>query len=574
MRVFPTDEEIEDATKLLVERFQITSHFLGKLLGVGRRDEAKFILRKIDLQEPNHIDITRLLIYQKGSSLFSGNEEAVRDLRRKLLDKLSDEEIRKLFREFKPNDTLSSTAHMRTNLAKMKWNPGKKWAKSFVRAIGFPEIFSGPKASFQNDSPSFQDVLPLRRPPNLVDFQTHLKNKMCDVLKREGSQTRCIVTLPTGGGKTRIAVEAFIEWMRPRFAEKKYLIWIAQSEELCEQAISCIDQMWRFREFTEPLRIYRFFGGKSIPEDKLCGGVVVASIQQLHARIDSSVLKEIISNTGAMIIDEAHRSITSMYNKLFDKSIEICGPGLFPICGLTATPGRSGVSSTQETEQLVGRFNAYLIKPDLGKDYDNSPLKYFRDNKFLAKAYHTTYKSGVKHDLGEEVSVDDQQQDFPDALLKKLAHDKKRNLLILKELLLFPKGASVLVYACTVEHAYFLASMLSNKGRAAMALSANTPLTTRHEVIHKFREREIEFLLNYSVLTTGFDAPKVSHIVLCRPTRSDVLYEQIIGRGLRGPKFGGTEGCKIIDFADNITSLGPPLAYTRFQDFWNTEEEK
>jgi DNA repair protein RadD len=107
--------------------------------------------------------------------------------------------------------------------------------------------------------------------------------------------------------------------------------------------------------------------------------------------------------------------------------------------------------------------------------------------------------------------------------------------------------------------------------RGAGALSADTPLTVRRALIRDFKEGRIEFLCNYGVLTTGFDAPKTQCIALCRPTTSDVLYEQIIGRGLRGPTFGGTADCTILDFADNILRLGPPLAYKRFADFWTAE---
>lgn len=82
----------------------------------------------------------------------------------------------------------------------------------------------------------------------------------------------------------------------------------------------------------------------------------------------------------------------------------------------------------------------------------------------------------------------------------------------------------------------------------------------------------MQFLCNFGVLTTGFDAPKTECIAICRPTTSEVLYEQIVGRGLRGPKFGGTKECLVIDFADNILRLGPPLAYERFKNFWIREE--
>ncbi|WP_218244065.1 hypothetical protein, partial [Pseudomonas sp. 2995-3] len=71
--------------------------------------------------------------------------------------------------------------------------------------------------------------------------------------------------------------------------------------------------------------------------------------------------------------------------------------------------------------------------------------------------------------------------------------------------------------------------------------------------------------------TTGFDAPNTEYIVICRPTTSELLYEQIVGRGLRGPKFGGTEERTIIDFADNLLRLGKPLAYQRFHQFWQKQ---
>ena len=160
--------------------------------------------------------------------------------------------------------------------------------------------------------------------------------------------------------------------------------------------------------------------------------------------------------------------------------------------------------------------------------------------------------------------------------MKRLAADKERNLLIVRRLLGLPKGTPTLVYACTVEHAYFLSVILTELGRKSGAVSADTPVTLRRTLIRDFKERKIEFLCNYGVLTTGFDAPKTECIALCRPTTSEVLYEQIIGRGLRGPQFGGTPVCTIIDFADNILRLGPPLAYARCADFWSdelTEEE-
>jgi superfamily II DNA or RNA helicase len=74
-------------------------------------------------------------------------------------------------------------------------------------------------------------------------------------------------------------------------------------------------------------------------------------------------------------------------------------------------------------------------------------------------------------------------------------------------------------------------------------------------------------LCNYGVLTTGFDAPRISALVIGRPTASPLLYEQMIGRGMRGPRFGGTEECLVVDIEDNIGFSGQ-LAFLRYADYW------
>lgn len=61
----------------------------------------------------------------------------------------------------------------------------------------------------------------------------------------------------------------------------------------------------------------------------------------------------------------------------------------------------------------------------------------------------------------------------------------------------------------------------------------DTPTLERDQIINDFKERKIKFLVNVSVLTTGFDAPHVDLIAILRPTESISLYQQIVGRGLR-----------------------------------------
>jgi DNA repair protein RadD len=574
MKIFPSSAEVDCAVDILVNQLKVSPQLLGQLFGIEQRDQANGILNSLGGNRLTTEDVARLLVQRQGPELLTGSSNETKRLRLFLLKQISDEKIVGLFDRHASHGTrISTPARMRTNLSEKPWHAGKHWARDFVRSLELPAIFAGiiPESTV----PTVIDISPLETPPKLAEFQVNLKTQMKNVLARDGARTRCVVTLPTGGGKTRIAVEAFIDWMIPRFAEGNYLIWVAQSEELCEQAIACIEQMWRSREFVSSLRIYRYFGGRSIQEDALQGGVVVASIHQLFHRVnsDDEILNAMLLSTGAMIIDEAHRSVSRMYDELLERASVIRGEELFPICGLTATPGRTGFNRNDETFKLVGRFSAYLVKPDLGKDYENNPLVYFRENGYLAQAHHEVFRSGRTYILtDQECDEIEGERDMSPIFLKRLAKDRRRNLRIVRRLLALPAGTSTLVYACTVEHAYFLSVILKSRERTSAAVSSETPSTLRRAMIDDFREKRIEFLCNYGVLTTGFDAPKVDCIVLCRPTTSEVLYEQIIGRGLRGPKFGGTEECKIIDFADNIGNLGPPLAYARFADFWTDEE--
>lgn len=577
MEVFPNEQEIDQAADILVNKCGVSQQLLTKLLGHNQRDQANVLLPKLGTSRLTKLQVARLLVLRKGPELFCGSTKAVKALRLKVLANLSNKEIKQLCACHPPtNRKINSASHMRKPLAEMKWVARGPWPIAFVKALGFPEIFAGVRQA--DSKPTIQDVPPLGKPPKLAEFQISLKERMLGVLAKEGNKTRCMVTLPTGTGKTRVAVEAFIHWMQERFANRQYMLWIAQSEELCEQAVACIQQIWGSKEYPSALRIYRYFGSRDIPLHELRGGAVVCSIQQLYHRIqgDDKALDMILRDTGAMIIDEAHHATSSMYVSLLDRAEKLAGSELFPICGLTATPGRAGISSEEQTLLLADHFQWYLVKPKIASEYESNPLKYFREKEYLANPHHILVHSRQEYALtDQEIEQMKLDPDLPTGFLKRLANDSKRNKLIIERLLRIPEGKPTLVYACTVEHAYLLSVILeASGGRKAAAVSSETPMTIRRGLVEKFKKGEIDFLCNFGVLTTGFDAPKTECIAIVRPTTSQVLYEQIVGRGLRGPKFGGTESCDVIDFADNIKRLGQPLSYARFQHLWVSETEE
>ena len=550
----------------LVDRYGLSTRFINIMLKEYKLEECEYLIGEL-----NKVDKLLLIINSLGFNFFSGSKDITKEIRYRIIEQWNPDKIDYYFAQ-QDKAKGKTKAHKVGVLAKRKWHNGKGWAMNFVRESGFNPEFAG-FAGNEEKKQDIEDIEPLIIPPPLKDFQIFIKDKILENLRSSGDNAKCMISLPTGGGKTRTAVEAYIEWLRPRFSEGKYLIWIAQSEELCEQAIASIKQLWSSKEFSESLRVYRLFGNHSLNKETMIGGVIVACINKIYNLVKSfedEINEHLFCNCGAMIIDEAHRSTSMMYDTLLSKAEEIRGKDIFPICGLTATPGR--VSNSDELSRL---FKLKLITPELGDKFKLSPLKYFREKGYLANPIPHVVRTNVQIDIKEfsdnmDLSnIKDKLEDiFKDKYNKELASNRYRNKLIIDKLLEVPKGKQTLVYTCTVEHAKLLSSIITFRGRTAVSISAETPNRLRYMYIDKFKKGEIDFIFNHSVLTTGFDAPKTENIFLCRPIFSDVLYEQIVGRGLRGPEFGGTPTCHIYDFSDTILRFGDQQSYYRFKSAW------
>src|SRR5690606_17256469 len=158
---------------------------------------------------------------------------------------------------------------------------------------------------------------------------------------------------------------------------------------------------------------------------------------------------------------------------------------------------------------------------------------------------------------------------LPATVEEKLGRDIERNRMLLREIEALPKDGSVLLFATSVNHASLMAAQLNDRGISAAAIDSGTPDAQRRTLIEKFRRKQIRVLANYGVLAQGFDAPATEVVIVARPTYSPNVYQQMIGRGLRGPKNGGKETCLILDVADNIINYDRQLAFTQFDYLWN-----
>jgi superfamily II DNA or RNA helicase len=129
-----------------------------------------------------------------------------------------------------------------------------------------------------------------------------------------------------------------------------------------------------------------------------------------------------------------------------------------------------------------------------------------------------------------------------------------------------PDDWQIVVFAASVENAQTLATLLTLRGRPAASIDQDTHPEDRRVAIERFKSGELKVLTNYAVLSQGFDAPKTDAVYITRPTSSEVRYQQMVGRGLRGPKNGGTQEVLIVNMLDNIVEFGDSIVYQGVQD--------
>ena len=157
---------------------------------------------------------------------------------------------------------------------------------------------------------------------------------------------------------------------------------------------------------------------------------------------------------------------------------------------------------------------------------------------------------------------------LPAAVAERLGADVTRTLRVVESICALPEDWTVLAFAPSVENARVLAALLSHRGVPAVSVSADTEMAARRHYIEEFKEGRIRVLTNFNVLTQGFDAPKVQAVYVARPTFSPNVYQQMIGRGLRGPLNGGSEEVLIVNVRDNFQKYGDLLAFNEFEYLW------
>jgi DNA repair protein RadD len=471
-----------------------------------------------------------------------------------------------------------------------RWHPGKSSASEFVLAAEFPGELAGIPAP---EAPPDVEYLEgrLRLKP-LEPFQREVQRGLLETLQ-EPLGRRCIVALPTGGGKTRVAVESISFWLFDRYDRERDLatqgtvLWLAHTEELCEQACTCFRQVWESSEEVSPVTLVRFWGGYT--QDLLAHhgtlqqilarpSVLVTTPHRLVHLLDgrapggAAVLEELLPALGLLVIDEAHRAAAPSYRRILGALARPEQP--VSVVGLTATPFRMeylGDDPEEGTRELKEIFHR-LVEPlrTLGEN----PRQRLQEIGVLAEPVFEIIQTPTTIRIPGPPTLPfltEQELERLDRVLAIRTDNTPRRLAILERLLPLARdpAASILYFGPSVRDAECMAFLLRQHGIPAAVLSGTTRDVTRRQIVTEFKQGALRVLCNCEVLTTGFDAPRVSHVVMARPTVSRVLYEQIVGRGLRGPRFGGTATCVVVDCEDNYKGGRPVLGYESFRKVWS-----
>jgi superfamily II DNA or RNA helicase len=332
-------------------------------------------------------------------------------------------------------------------------------------------------------------------------------------LVKQGAR-RLIIAVPTGGGKT-IIFSYLAESLGLKPSDK--ILILAHRDELVQQAV----EKYLSVNPGEMVGVEKA-NLKAKPMDRVC----VASVQTLHnGRIADFLAR--FGYPALIITDEAHHAVASGYKAIYE-ACKVTKDGPVIHVGVTATPKRSDKIGLDGTYDVV----AYSIGiADLVKQGYLVPLMGYR-------VQTNTSLDDVKTVAGEFIQAD----------LGKTVDTPHRNARVVQAYQDIVPGRKALVFAATVAHSEHLAEMFAHAGYRTAHVDGETAQEKRRAILAAFKNGDLDVLCNCAVLTEGYDEPSLEAIIIARPTKSTVLYAQMIGRATRTNP--GKSKAAIIDMVD------------------------
>jgi DNA repair protein RadD len=339
-----------------------------------------------------------------------------------------------------------------------------------------------------------------------------------------------VIVLPTGAGKSLVIAEL------ARLAGGRVLV-LAHVRELVEQNFA------KYKIFDLEAGI--FSAGLDRKESRQ--KVIFGSIQTV-----ARAPEEFFSNFSLVVIDECHRVSTkgeTQYAQVLAK-LQHANPEI-AVLGLTATPYRLGFGWIYQYHRQK-KIQRTLKDRFFKKCIFELTTKYMIKNNFLTPPIRIDSPVACYDFTSLKLTGAHFVQSQVEAILK----DQKRiTPVIIQNIIDMAKDRKgVMIFTSSVKHAEEI--MRSLPPFVSALIVGETDSKDRLETINAFKSGKLKFLVNVSVLTTGFDAPHVDVVAILRPTESASLYQQIIGRGLRLSP--GKTDCLILDYTGQDHDIFTP----------------
>lgn len=332
--------------------------------------------------------------------------------------------------------------------------------------------------------------------PALRDYQREAIDAIHVAWKR--GVKRPAVVLPTGAGKTYV----FAHLIREFFEEipNKRVIVLAHTDELVTQAAKEV------KKVAPHLPVGIVKGARN----DVWAPVIVASVQSLRAEKRRNQIHDV----GLIIIDECHHSTSVTYRNILEHFGAFDPESDLRTVGVTATLARSdgAALNTVWEEAIFTRDILFMIQQG-----------YLLDIKGVSVEVPDLDLSAVKKSRG-----DFQDGDLGRAMTESLAPE-----LVAKAYVEHANNRFGLMFWPTVEAAYVGAEAMNALGVRTEVVHGGLRPQERRDILARFESGEIQVVSNCMVLTEGFNAPWASCVVVCRPTRSRPLFQQMVGRALR-----------------------------------------
>lgn len=358
----------------------------------------------------------------------------------------------------------------------------------------------------------------------LREYQKNAVDAAIQELKR--TIEPCVIEAATGAGKSHM-VAAIAEFLNGK-TDKKVLV-VQPTKELVEQNAEKYSLTGsRFDIWCASIR-------KGMNAD-----VIFGTPKSIKNSIDFFVGK-----VSGVIIDECHRidpTTKSIIESLYG------GYERLRVVGFTATPYRMNTGYIYRYDQFNKNVDA--IEPFFHRCVYSIKARELIAMGFLVNVETPPDKSSESyHTKGIELQKNGRYLDGE--IKEAFESDKTKTTKIIDEVIQLCKDRKgVVIFASTINHAGDIFNHLKQSGESAALITGETKKHERARIIHGFKQQKIKYIVNVSVLTTGFDAPHVDAVVLMRLTESASLLQQIIGRGLRLCE--GKNECWLLDYSENI----------------------